>query len=335
MPSMASATARWKNSEKQRLGLRTWVNGEIEAANLNALAAGRGLPSAIFHLAGGSSVGLSIALPFEDFSRTVASTARLLEWMRSSAPQTRLIVASSAAVYGADHHGPIAENAGLVPMSPYGQHKLMMEQLCRSYATTFGIRSTVARLFSVYGPRLRKQLLWDICSRLQQDGRTLVLGGTGAEVRDWTDVRDVARLLACIAEQPQQEAFRVINGGCGRGTTVAEIAQMIVRHWGGDVAVRYSGIVRAGDPFSLVADAAGLHRLPFDWRIPVEHGSCRLCEMVQGRAFVTDGAPLRVAFTHIPRRLWAGGYNYQSNLFAALSRHCPGDNHAGDVCGDQ
>ena len=125
----------------------------------------------------------------------------------------RLIVASSAAVYGADHGGPIAENAGLVPMSPYGQHKLMMEQLCRSYATTFGIRSTVARLFSVYGPRLRKQLLWDICSRLQQDGRTLDLGGTGAEVRDWTDVRDVARLLACIAEQPQQEAFRVINGG--------------------------------------------------------------------------------------------------------------------------
>ena len=40
---------------------------------------------------------------------------------------------------------------------------------------------------------------------------------------------------------------------------------------------------------------------------------------------MTDGAPLRVAFTHIPRRLWAGGYNYQSNLFAALSRHCPGE----------
>lgn len=39
---------------------------------------------------------------------------------------------------------------------------------------------------------------------------------------------------------------------------------------------------------------------------------------------MTDGAPLRIAFTHIPRRLWAGGYNYQSNLFGALSRHCPG-----------
>jgi hypothetical protein len=39
---------------------------------------------------------------------------------------------------------------------------------------------------------------------------------------------------------------------------------------------------------------------------------------------VTDQAPLRVAFTNISRRLWAGGYNYQSNLFAALNRYCPG-----------
>ena len=38
-----------------------------------------------------------------------------------------------------------------------------------------------------------------------------------------------------------------------------------------------------------------------------------------------DQTPLRVAFTNISRRLWAGGYNYQSNLFAALDRYCPGE----------
>ena len=40
---------------------------------------------------------------------------------------------------------------------------------------------------------------------------------------------------------------------------------------------------------------------------------------------VTDRAPLRVAFPYISRSLWAGGYNYQSNLFAALARYCPGE----------
>jgi UDP-glucose 4-epimerase len=258
--------------EKRRLGLQTWLNGEIDAANLNALAAAHGLPSKVFHLAGGSSVGLSITQPFEDFSRTVVSTARLLEWLRGSAPASRVIVASSAAVYGADHGGPISEDAALAPMSPYGAHKLMMEQLCKSYSVSFGIRCTVARLFSVYGPHLRKQLLWDACSRLQQGERTLVLGGTGAEIRDWTDVRDVARLLTKVGELPQQEAFRIVNGGSGRGTRVAEIANMLAKNWGSDIAVRYSGIVRAGDPFSLLANDASLRCLPFDWKIPIETG---------------------------------------------------------------
>ena len=257
--------------DRRRLGLQNWLNGEIDAANLNALAR-HGLPSQIFHLAGGSSVGLSIGQPFEDFSRTVTSTARLLEWLRGAAPECRVIVASSAAVYGTDHKGPISEAAALAPMSPYGTHKLMMEQLCRSYAAGFGIRCTVARLFSVYGPQLRKQLLWDICSRLQLDGRTLLLGGTGDEIRDWTDVRDVARLLTKIGELPQESDFRVINGGSGRGTRVADITGMVVKNWGCDIAVRYSGAVRAGDPFSLLADVTSLRGLRFDWGIPIERG---------------------------------------------------------------
>jgi UDP-glucose 4-epimerase len=262
----------FEDADRQRVGLGQWQNGEIDAANLDALAARSGPPLTIFHLAGGASVGLSIAQPLEDFSSTVLSTARLLEWLRGSAPDCRLIVASSAAVYGAEHKGPIPETAEPVPMSPYGQHKLMMEQLCRSYAVTFGIRSTAVRLFSVYGPDLRKQLLWDICSRLQRNPQTLELGGTGAEIRDWTDVRDVIRLLIKLGDLPQPETFRVINGGSGRGTSVAEIADMLIENWGSSVAVRYSGVVRAGDPVSLLADDASLRRLPFDWQISIDRG---------------------------------------------------------------
>jgi UDP-glucose 4-epimerase len=260
------------DSDRQRLGLKTWLNGEIDAANLNALAVAHGLPSKIYHLAGGSSVGLSIAQHFEDFSRTVASTARLLEWLRGSAPQCHVIAASSAAVYGADHSGPISEEAAPAPMSPYGQHKLMMEQLCKSYAVSFGLRSTVVRLFSVYGPHLRKQLLWDVCCRLQQGDRTLVLGGTGDEIRDWTEVHDVVRLLTTLGDLPEQDTFRIINGGSGRGTRVADIASRLVRNWGCDVAVRYSGVVRAGDPFSLLAEDTRLNHLAFDWRILIDQG---------------------------------------------------------------
>ncbi|MCK1406654.1 SDR family oxidoreductase [Bradyrhizobium sp. 76] len=260
-----------EEAERQRMGLSEWLNGEIDAANLNALAGRSGLPSTIFHLAGGSSVGLSIAQPFEDFSRTVSSTARLLEWLRGSAPDCRLIAASTAAVYGAHHAGAISEKAETQPMSPYGHHKLMMEQLCRSYAVSFNIRATIVRLFSVYGPLLRKQLLWDLCLRLEQGQRELVLGGTGDEPRDWIDVRDVVRLLARLAQDDSRH-LKVLNGGSGIGTTVAEIARFVATAWGGDINVSFSGLARAGDPFSLVADSQQLAALPFTWRIPVEQG---------------------------------------------------------------
>ncbi|MCP3413814.1 NAD(P)-dependent oxidoreductase [Bradyrhizobium brasilense] len=271
-------------AESRRLGLQSWINGEIDAANLNALAAAHGLPAQIFHLAGGSSVGISIERPFEDFSRTVASTARLLEWLRGSAPNCAVIAASSAAVYGADHVGPIAESAIATPMSPYGQHKLMMEQLCGSYAQSFGIRCTIVRLFSVYGPNLRKQLLWDICSRLAAKEQVLTLGGTGNEIRDWTDVRDVARLLASVAAPSSPAAFRVINGGSGRGTSVADIAAGLIRQWGGNTVVRHSGVSRPGDPLSLLADDAVLRQIGFDWRIPLDQGLADYVAWFKGQA---------------------------------------------------
>jgi UDP-glucose 4-epimerase len=259
-------------AERRRLKLAEWINGEIDAPNLAALAERGGLPSTVFHLAGGSSVGLSIEQPYEDFSRTVNSTARLLEWMRRSAQNCRLVVVSSAAVYGAHHSERISEEAELRPVSPYGHHKLMMEQLCRSYAVCFGLTTMVVRLFSVYGALLRKQLLWDMCSRLQRGDRELVLSGTGGEVRDWVDVRDVARLLESLARRPQEEKFQVINGGCGAGTTVAEIADILTRSWGDQASVRFSGMVRPGDPFSLVANDEKVRALPFAWEIPLSQG---------------------------------------------------------------
>jgi UDP-glucose 4-epimerase len=261
-----------EENERNRVGLALWLNGEIDATNLNALAVRSGIPSTVFHLAGGSSVSSSIAQPYEDFFRTVVSTARLLEWLRASAPECRMISVSSAAVYGAEHQGPISEDASTLPMSPYGEHKLMMEQLCRSYATTYGLRVTVTRLFSVYGPNLRKQLLWDLCSRLHNGDRTLGLAGTGAEIRDWTDVRDVCRFLVGVCEEPQTKPFEITNVGSGIGTSVADIAAMLARNWSRDVAVRFSGIVREGDPFSLVANSTLDLAARFSWQIPVAQG---------------------------------------------------------------
>jgi UDP-glucose 4-epimerase len=252
-------------------GVARWLNGDIAPENLGQLAHDEGLPATIFHLAGGSSVGAAIAAPREDFKRTVEATAALCDWMRLEAPEVRLLAVSSAAVYGAGHEGPIAETAASRPYSPYGYHKLMMEQICRNYADTYGLPVVIARLFSVYGPELHKQLLWDACQKLAAGARALELGGTGKELRDWTEISDVVRALERIAELASPAA-PVINVGAGRGTPVAAIAELLTKNWGGDVQAAFSGAGRAGDPASLIADGEKLRALGFDWRIPIEDG---------------------------------------------------------------
>lgn len=262
----------WPAEEAVKWGYTNWCNGEVEASNLSQLAQVSGLPDIVYHLAGGSSVGVSFQNPHEDFCRTVESTSRLLEWLRLSAPDARLISVSSAAVYGAGHAGPIPEDAVIAPYSPYGSHKAMMESLCRSYAENFGLRVAIVRLFSVYGVGLEKQLIWDLCCKLAVAGSgPVMLGGTGRELRDWLHVSDAADLL-WLARALCDETCVMLNGGIGIATSIREVAETVCEAWGGEVGVEFSGIARKGDPSSLVADCAKAVKLGFKPRIALAEG---------------------------------------------------------------
>ena len=262
----------WSASESAEWQYGHWTNADIDGASLTKLANVTGFPDTVFHLAGGSSVGASFENPLEDFHRTVATTARLLEWVRMNSVETQVVATSSAAVYGEGNVGSICERATLRPLSPYGNHKAMMEALFQSYAKCFNVRSAIVRLFSVYGPGLEKQLVWDLCSKLAARGVAPVqLGGTGGEVRDWLHVEDAAKLLwlcrsACSASVP------CVNGGNGTGTSIAQIVSLVTRAWGTDVPVVFSGKSRAGDPVSLLADISSARGLGFSPGISVGDG---------------------------------------------------------------
>lgn len=258
----------WAELEYRQIGLSNWISGSITIANLDSLALHYGCPDVVIHLAGGSSVGVSFLAPVEDLTRTVMGGAELLEWVRLRSPGTRIVLASSAAVYGACHDAPVREDALCHPFSPYGFHKRMIELLFESYARNFDLRVGVVRLFSVYGSELRKQLLWDACCRLASNVDLLQLGGTGDETRDWLHVSDAARLIALVVEQVSSTYF-VVNGGTGVATPVCDIANQLCASWGSKVRPNFSGYARAGDPVHLVADTAYLISLGFiaekDW----------------------------------------------------------------------
>jgi len=253
----------WAAAEASRCGVACWVNGEISPSSLDLLLKESGQPNVIYHLAGGSAVGPSFANPLEDFERTVLATARLFDWIRRRSANAPVVAVSSAAVYGAGHTEPLREDAPARPYSPYGYHKAIMEALCRSYGQNFGMRSAIVRVFSAYGPGLRKQILWDLCSRLSSTREGLVLDGTGLERRDWIHSRDVARLLVMAAQTLPSAEAPVVNGATGIGHSVAEFAARVLEAWGAGRVVTFSGRSRPGDPINLVADVTRLHTFGF------------------------------------------------------------------------
>jgi UDP-glucose 4-epimerase len=95
----------WPVREAAQWGVSYWMNGEISSSNLGQMYSSVGRPDVVFHLAGGASVGAAVANPHEDFTRTVVSTAELLEWLRQYSQETRIVAVSSAAVYGSGHNG--------------------------------------------------------------------------------------------------------------------------------------------------------------------------------------------------------------------------------------
>ena len=261
----------WPEIEAKKCGIKYWVNGDITQANLDFLVKQSGLPDTIYHLAGGSSVGLSIQAPEEDFYRTVTSAANLLEWTRLRNPNSRLVLASSAAVYGARHCRPIQESGVIEPYSPYGYHKRCAELLFESYARNFGLSTAIVRSFSVYGPSLRKQLLWDICDRLQISSTRLMLGGSGNEIRDFIHVADAVSVMLAASQHANQQCF-VVNAGTGQTMSVSDVAESISNAWGLNLEVKFSGVSRAGDPEYLLNDTTKANNMGLTCKVAWSDG---------------------------------------------------------------
>jgi UDP-glucose 4-epimerase len=248
----------WQREEWREWGLREWHMADV---SIEALLTYAGEPEILIQCAGSGSVAFSMNHPAQDFRRSVDSTLAALDFVRLHAPDCRIVLPSSAAVYGTAEQMPIRVGDPLRPESPYGAHKKIAEDLCRSYARTFGIRAAIVRLFSVYGLGLRKQLLWDACTKLTKGEAGFA--GTGEELRDWLDVQDAAALLVTAAGRASAEC-PIVNGGCGRAASVRTIVEGLQRELGTATAPVFSGTRRGGDPIGYEADIA--EALAWGWR---------------------------------------------------------------------
>lgn len=238
----------WLRSEWQDWGLSEWHSCNITLESLGSYVQ---QPDVIIHCAGSGSVEYSLSHPMQDFERTVLTSLTLLEFLRLHSPKTSLIYPSSAAVYGTVRNLPIMESTPLNPISPYGVHKKIVEELIQSYAQHFSIPVAIVRFFSLYGPGLRKQLIWDACKKIEKGD--LDFFGTGYEIRDWLHVQDAARLLLTLSFHKSPNTV-IVNGGTGVGTTVNEIVTMIGGKFNNKDFPHFSKVQKMGDPPGYIAD---------------------------------------------------------------------------------
>jgi UDP-glucose 4-epimerase len=203
-------------NEAQQLDGARYIFGDISRDTLQSVGF---VPDTIFHLAGGASVAASMADPPADFLITVFSSVLLLDFLRTYWSQSQLVYVSSAAIYGEAEHKKASHDLSCLPISPYGVHKKQVESLLLDHARMYQTRSVIVRPFSVYGPGLRKQLLWDAMQKASR---------------------------SCF------EFF--YNAGTCRAVSVRDVLAELFRAAGIDREPAFLGMRKEGDPDRLVAD---------------------------------------------------------------------------------
>ena len=235
-------------------------------------------PDIIIHCAGSANVSDSVANPDRDFGLNVGITHNLLYAMqRKKLNHTRLVYLSSAAVYGNPKHLPISEADEIHPISPYALHKSMCEDMCRYFAENHGFDIRIARIFSAYGPGLKKQIFWDMYQKYRKTGR-LEMYGDGTESRDFIHIDDLEHALYLIATGTTSTKM-IINVANGEEITIRRVTELFADHM--DIprsAISFNGVRRIGDPHNWRADTNILLSIGYSRKISIEEGVGLLCD---------------------------------------------------------
>ncbi|HMB52494.1 MAG TPA: NAD-dependent epimerase/dehydratase family protein [Thermoanaerobaculia bacterium] len=206
-----------------------------EGAALAELAAAA-RPETIFHLAAQIDVRKSVADPAFDAAVNVGGTANVLEAARAVGSPRVVSISTGGAIYGEGEGQalPLAEDAPIAPLSPYGQSKHAAEGYVALYERLYGIPGVSLRLGNVYGPRQdplgEAGVIAIFCGRLRAGERPTVYGD-GRQTRDYIYVGDVVSAALAAAGS---DARGAVNVGTGVETDVLELAARLAEIDGTD-----------------------------------------------------------------------------------------------------
>jgi UDP-glucose 4-epimerase len=195
------------------------VTDDAAIAHVTAVAQ----PDVVVHLAAHIDARRSVDEPAFDARLNVVGTAAVLEAARRAGAR-RLVLASTAAVYGKPEVLPTPEPGPLRPLTPYGASKAAAESYLDLYGRLYGLSTLALRMANVYGPRQNPHgeagVVAIFCGAAA-DRRPVTIHGDGRQTRDYVHVRDVA---AAFVLATMTEITGVLNIATGRETSVLDVA---------------------------------------------------------------------------------------------------------------
>lgn len=224
-----------------------FVQADIRSPEAQALVRD-GRFDLLCHLAAQIDVRKSVADPGFDVDVNIRGSLNLVEGVRASGHQTRVLFASTGgAVYGDFVEPPNLETYEKNPESPYGIAKFAVELYLAYYARVHGLDYIALRFANVFGPRQDPHgeagVVAIFCQRMLA-GQPLTVFGDGGQTRDYVYVGDVARAHVLAAKRAPIPAGRVdergINLGTGRETSVVELAQALMRASGRSAPLQHA-----------------------------------------------------------------------------------------------
>jgi nucleoside-diphosphate-sugar epimerase len=226
----------------------------------------------VFHLAARSFVPDSWKEPQAFYDVNVLGTVNVLEYCRKHEASLTLI---SSYVYGRPDSLPISEDHPLRAQNPYGQTKVLAEELCRFYELSFQVPVTIIRPFNLYGPGQPRHFLIPtlVAQALSPESAEIVVNDESPR-RDYIFITDLVELLTRVAEDPKPGAY---NAGSGRSYSVAEIVEMINSLVRVPKCLRTRGERRPNEIRDVVADIRKA-REAFGWApmVSMREGLARL-----------------------------------------------------------
>ncbi len=233
-----------------------------------------------FHLAGSADIVGSVDNPARDIQGNLVAAFKLLDALRDCSATTRIVFASSAAVYGEGSETPFREDAPTLPVSPYGVSKLAVEHYLKVFARLYGLRTASLRLFPVFGPRLRQQVIYDLMSKLRNNPLELPLRGDGTEMRDFNFVTNAVDAFLLVAEKASFDG-EIYNAGSGELISIDAIGRMICQSMKVNPRFVYDGNRGAGVSRKWSADLSRLRAIGYKARIGVAEGLTRTVNWFQ------------------------------------------------------